>query len=296
MTLKIENSLFDFITDLGSRFNLLQVLLNIVDILVLSFLLYICVIFCLGIMKKRSGKLLLGIFAFLAVVVAAYLLNLSATFFILEKVMQFGVVALVVIFQPELRSLLENLGNAGQKFRFKNVLATKNEKEAAISEICAAVGNMSRNKVGALIVFGDQLNAYDEMKAVEINADISSELVENIFFKNSPLHDGAILIRDFRISLARVLFDEISTNPDLALNLGSRHKAAVGATERQSGCTAVVVSEESGKISFAHEGELDEGITTDKLREILVLRLARDAESEDEKTVAKKKKLKKTKN
>lgn len=294
MTLKAENKFFEFIKDLGARIDLFQVLLNIVDILVLSFLLYICVIFCLGIMKKRSGKLLIGIFAFLAVVVAAYLFNLSATFFILEKVMQFGMIALVVIFQPELRSLLENLGNAGQKFRVKNVFVAKNEQEEAISEICDAVDSMSKKKIGALIIFGDQLNPYDEMKAVTINADISNELVQNIFFKNSPLHDGAILISNFRISLARVLFDEISNNPDLALELGSRHKAAVGATEHQSGCIAVIVSEETGKISVAHEGELDEGLTAEGLRRILVKRLVRESANEGVKTVNKKK-SKKTK-
>lgn len=290
MTLNAENKFFDFVKDLGSRFDLFQVLLSIVDILVLSLLLYICVIFCLGIMKKRSGKLLLGIFAFLLVVVAAYLFNLSATFFILEKVLQFGMVALVVIFQPELRSLLENLGNAGQKFRLKNVLATKNEQEEAISEICSAVDSMSKKKIGALIIFGDQLNPYDEMKAVKINADISNELVQNIFFKNSPLHDGAILISDYRISMARVLFDEISNNPDLALDLGSRHKAAVGATEHESGCIAVVVSEETGKISFAHEGELEEGLTAENLRKRLVKRLVREDESSTQKGALRKRK------
>lgn len=294
MLLKGDNFLLDFIKDLGSRFDLFQVFLSIVDILVLSLLLYICVIFCLGIMKKRSGRLLIGIFAFLIIVVAAYLFNLSATFFILEKVMQFGVVALVVIFQPELRSLLENLGNAGQKFRVRNVFVAKNEQEMAVDELCDAVSAMSREKVGALIVFGDQLNPYDEMKAVKINADISCELVQNIFFKNSPLHDGAILVSNFRISLARVLFDEISNNPDLALNLGSRHKAAVGATEHESGCIAVVVSEETGKISIAHEGELEEGLTVENLRKLLIKKLVKEDEAASDKP-ATKKKTKKTK-
>ena len=289
MTLNAENNFFEFIKSLGSRFDLFQVLLSIVDILVLSLLLYLCVIFCLGIMKKRSGKLLIGIFAFLLIVVAAYLFNLNATFFILEKVMQFGVVALVVIFQPELRSLLENLGNAGQKFRLGSAFVAKNEQEEAISEVCDAVDAMAKKKIGALIVFGDQLNPYDEMKAVTINADISNELVQNIFFKNSPLHDGAILISNYRISLARVLFDEISNTPDLALDLGSRHKAAVGATEHESGCIAVVVSEETGKISVAHEGELDEGLTVEGLRRILVKRLVKENEHENAKSAPKKK-------
>ena len=118
--------------------------------------------------------------------------------------------------------------------------------------------------------------------------------MQNIFFKNSPLHDGAILVSNFRISMARVLFDEISNNPDLALDLGSRHKAAVGATEHESGCVAVVVSEETGKISFAHEGELDEGLTAEELRKTLVKRLVKENEDRGEKS-ASKKKTKKTK-
>jgi diadenylate cyclase len=126
---------------------------------------------------------------------------------------------------------------------------------------------MSEHSVGALIIFQreKELNAYDEMKAVSLNSDITSELIENIFFKNSPLHDGAVIISDFRISKARVLFDEISNNPLLPLDLGSRHKAGVGATEGDNDCISVMVSEETGHISYAIDGELKRYVTTDAL-------------------------------
>ena len=141
----------------------------------------------------------------------------------------------------------------------------------AIENVCRAVQNMSKHCVGALVIFRRQkeLNAYDEMKSVNLNSDITSELIENIFFKNSPLHDGAVVISDFRISKARVLFDEISNNPLLPLDLGSRHKAGVGATEGDNDCIAVMVSEETGHISYAIDGELKRAVTTDALYTML---------------------------
>lgn len=273
--LNIKNGFAQWIAELNTKFDVLRVFLDFVDIIVLSLLLYICVRFLAGIMRKRSGRLLVGIFAVIVLIAASYLLNLKATFFVLENVMQFGVVALVVIFQPELRTLLENVGYAGKKFRAKTLLISRNEKITAVDDICRAVKDMSNTRVGALIVFRHEkeINAYDEMKAVTINADISQELIENIFFKNSPLHDGAMVISDFRILRARVLFDELSVNPDLALNLGSRHKAGVGATEGGSDSTAVIVSEETGQISYAKDGELTQNISAEELRKILLAEL-----------------------
>ena len=268
--LNIKSGFAQWIAELNTEFDVLRVFLDFVDIIVLSLLLYICVRFLAGIMRKRSGRLLVGIFAVIVLIAASYLLNLKATFFVLENVMQFGVVALVVIFQPELRTLLENVGYAGKKFRAKTLLISRNEKITAVDDICRAVKDMSNTRVGALIVFRHEkeINAYDEMKAVTINADISQELIENIFFKNSPLHDGAMVILR-----ARVLFDELSVNPDLALNLGSRHKAGVGATEGGSDSTAVIVSEETGQISYAKDGELTQNISAEELRKILLAEL-----------------------
>lgn len=281
--LSIRENMSSWISNLTSKIGILGVLLNIVDIVLLSLLLYICAKFLASIMRKRSGRLLVGIFAVILLVIISYLLNLRATFFVLETVMQFGVIALVVIFQPEIRKLLENVGYVGKNFRVKSLFISKNEKIIIIDSICRAVKSMSNNHVGALIVFqkDKEINAYDEMKAVSLNSDISRELIENIFFKNSPLHDGAVVINDFRISKARVLFDEISNNPTLALDLGSRHKAAVGATEGDSECTAVVVSEETGRISYAKDGELKYNISHDELYKILVAELITSNQNED---------------
>lgn len=291
--LNINENLSYWVSDLSSRSEILRVFLNIVDILVLSFLLYICVRFLAGIMKKRSGKLLLGIFSVVILIAISYLFNLKATFFLLENVMQFGVIALVVIFQPELRTLLENVGYAGTNFRTRSMLVAHDEKLVIIERVCRAVMDMAQHRVGALIVFQreKELNSYDELKAVRLNSDISYELIENIFFKNSPLHDGAVIIRDFKIYQARVLFDEISNNPDLPLSLGSRHKAGVGATENGSDCLAVIVSEETGQISYAKDGELHCNISGEQLHKYLVEALT-DKDDSEEKPTGKKEKNK----
>ena len=265
--LNIRENMSYWISELTSSSAILRTLLNIIDIFVLSVLLYICAGFLISIMKKRSGRLLVGIFAVLVLVFFSYLLNLKATFYVLESIMQFGLIAIVVIFQPEIRNLLENVGYAGKRLSVKkNYISSQNEF-FAIENMCDAIKSMSKVKTGALIVIQreKELNAYDEMKAVNLNSDITSELIENIFFKNSPLHDGALIIRDFRLLKARVLFDEISNNPKLALNLGSRHKAGVGATENENDCISIMVSEETGHISYAIDGTLKQNVSAEEL-------------------------------
>ncbi len=281
--LNIRENLSYWISEISSSSAVLRVILNVLDIFVLSVLLYICAKFLIGIMKKRSGRLLVGIFAVLLLTLVSYLLNLKATFYVLETIMQFGLIAIVVIFQPEIRTLLENVGYASKRFGTKRNLMGDGEQIVVIENICRAIQNMSKHCVGALIIFTreKELNAYDEMKSVSLNSDITSELIENIFFKNSPLHDGAIVISDFRISKARVLFDEISNNPLLPLDLGSRHKAGVGATEGDNDCIAVMVSEETGHISYAIDGELRSSVTIDALFGVLRKNLI--TENDDEK-------------
>ena len=269
--LNIRENMSYWISEISSKSDILRLILNTLDIIVLSLLLYICARFLVGIMKKRSGRLLVGIFAVLLLVMLSYLLNLRATFFVLESVMQFGLIAIVVIFQPEIRTLLENVGYAGKHFSAKKTFTKENEQIQVINSVCRAVYGMSKQSVGALIVFEreKEINAYDEMKAVTLNSDVSSELIENIFFKNSPLHDGALIIKDFRASRARVLFDEISNNPRLSIRLGSRHKAGVGATENGSDSIAIMVSEETGQISYAIDGELRQNISVEELQRLL---------------------------
>lgn len=276
--LSIRENMSYWISELTTSSTILRGILNILDIFVLSVLLYICVRFLASIMKKRSGRLLVGIFAVLLLVLVSYLLNLRATFYVLETVMQFGLIAVVVIFQPEIRTLLENVGYAGKRFGSKRLFIDEDEQIIVLESICRAIHSMSKHSVGALMIFqrDKELNAYDEMKAVNLNSDITSELIENIFFKNSPLHDGAVVIRDFRLSKARVLFDEISNNPALALDLGSRHKAGVGATENDNDCIAVIVSEETGHLSYAIDGELKQNVTPEELFRFLKSELISD--------------------
>lgn len=284
--LNVRENLSYWISEISSSSAVLRAIINVIDVFVLSVLLYICAKFLIGIMKKRSGRLLVGIFAVLLLTLVSYLLNLKATFYVLETVMQFGLIAIVVIFQPEIRTLLENVGYASKRFGTKRSALGDDDQLIAIENICRAIQHMSKHCVGALIIFQreKELNAYDEMKSVSLNSDITSELIENIFFKNSPLHDGAVIIRDFRISRARVLFDEISNNPLLPLDLGSRHKAGVGATENGNDCIAVMVSEETGHISYAIDGELKRAVTADALYTMLRKNMvADDAEKQKNK-------------
>ncbi len=269
--LSIRDNLSYWISEISSSSAILRAVLNVFDIFVLSVLLYICAKFLIGIMKKRSGRLLVGIIAVLLLTLISYLLNLKATFYVLETVMQFGLIAIVVIFQPEIRTLLENVGYASKRLGSKKASVGDDERLSVIGNICRAIHNMSKHSVGALIIFQKEkeLNAYDEMKAVSLNSDVTSELIENIFFKNSPLHDGAVVINDFRIAKARVLFDEISNNPLLPLDLGSRHKAGVGATEGGNDCIAIMVSEETGRISYAIDGDLKQDVSADSLFQVL---------------------------
>ncbi|MBQ8208399.1 MAG: hypothetical protein IJZ89_06685, partial [Clostridia bacterium] len=166
--LSIRENMSFWISELSSSSGILRALLNIVDIFVLSVLLYICVRFLAGIMRKRSGRLLVGIFAVLLLVLFSYLLNLRATFFVLETVMQFVLIAIVVIFQPEIRTLLENVGYAGKLLGSKKLFMGEDEQIVIIDSICRAIRSMTKHSVGALIIFqrDKELNAYDEMKAV----------------------------------------------------------------------------------------------------------------------------------
>ncbi len=276
--LTIRENMSYWISELSSKSGVLRALLSIVDILMLSLLLYVCVKFLMSIMSKRSGRILVGVAAVLLLTMFSYLLNLRATFYVLETVMQFGLIAIVIIFQPEIRTILENVG--GIRIIGGEHLVDEDKQPGIISSVCAAIGSMSKHYVGALIIFQrkKELNSYNEKNAVVLNSDISKELIENIFFKNSPLHDGAVVIKNFRLDRARVLFNEISNNQDLALDLGSRHKAGVGATENGNDCIAVIVSEETGQISYAIDGELKQNVSTTELYNLLTDMLTDPAE------------------
>ena len=236
---------------------------DVFDICLVWFLLYLAYKF---IRERRAGKLAVGIVILLGLRLVCDFYNLIAMQFILQNVLQVGLIALVVVFQPELRSALEKVG--GEPFRsIKNLadakdLATYNQ---VVDDICEAVCDMSLDKTGALIVMERNTKLGDFIRSgTELNADVSPFLLKNIFFNKAPLHDGAVIIRGTRIQAAGC-FLPLSTNTDIIRDLGTRHRAAIGMSEN-SDAVVIVVSEETGIISVAMEGKLKRNFDYTRLR------------------------------
>ena len=186
---------------------------------------------------------------------------------ILEYIIMWGPLALIIIFQPEIRNVLEQLGRSQLLGRHK--ILTLDEREKVIYEITGAVDHMRKNKIGALMVIERDisLNEYIE-HSKKIYADISSELLISIFFPNNPLHDGGLIIQGDKITSAGAVFPT-STNLKISKRLGTRHRAALGITE-DTDCISVIVSEETGRVSVAVNGELNYNLSIDELRMILI--------------------------
>lgn len=222
------------------------------DILIVSVLLYYVYKF---IRDRRAGKLALGLVVILLVNVVSDIFSLSALGFIISNFFQIGLLAIVIIFQPELRSALEQAGGTSLK-GLKNLGEKHIENtEQMINEVCDAVCVMAKDKTGALIVFENQTGLNDIVSSgTVINADVSSFLIRNIFFENTPLHDGAVVIRDGRVCAAGCYLP-LSDNMSIAKELGTRHRAAIGMSEI-SDALVLVVSEETGIISVVTNGNI----------------------------------------
>ena len=221
--------------------------------------------------------------AIIAIVVVAALtrtFKLHTLSFILNQFLQIGLIAVVVLFQPELRRMLDHLGSMKLK-KFFSAEKTEPEMGPIIQQTVQACEVMSREKVGALIVFSRE-NPLDEYykTGTMLDAQISDQLLRNVFFKNSPLHDGAMVIAGGRAAAAGCVLP-LSTNPKLSRDLGTRHHAAVGISE-VSDAVVVVVSEETGTISVAVGGMLKRHLASQTLERLLRHELAADEEQKEE--------------
>jgi diadenylate cyclase len=230
--------------------------IDVLDILIVSFLIYYAFTF---VRQRRAGHLALGIFALLLVMWISDFVGLNALHYILKTVFDVGLIALIVIFQPELRSALEKMG--GNFRNLKNITeAQEREEEKMVEELCLAVTELAEAKTGALIVLERSTRLGDEIvTGVEIDAAVNKHLIENIFFNKAPLHDGAMIVRDGRIH-ACGCFLPLTGNPGLPNELGTRHRAGLGVSEI-SDAFVVIVSEESGSISVAKNGEIDRNLS-----------------------------------
>ena len=219
--------------------------------------------------ERRATKLAVGVMILFALRFISEFFNLNALEFLLQNVLQVGLIALVVVFQPELRSALEKVG--GEPLRsIKNLTDSKAiaEYNDVIANICEAVCDMALDRTGALIVVERFTNLDDFVKSgTEINASVKSYLLKNIFFDKAPLHDGAVIIRNTQI-IAAGCFLPLSTNPDIVKDLGTRHRSAIGMSE-SSDAVVIVVSEETGTISVAQAGKLTRNLDYGKLQKIL---------------------------
>lgn len=250
---------------------------DIVDILLVALILY----YIYRLMKEsRSLNVFMGILVFVVLwLVVSQVLQMKLLGSILDKFVSVGVIVLVILFQDEIRKFLYNLG-AHQRMRsFRRFLSLNDKKQDTeklkqiIMPIVMSCMSMSKKKVGALIVI-QRATPLDDIVATgeHIGADISQRLIENLFFKNSPLHDGAMIIADQRIKAAGCILP-VSHNLNIPKELGLRHRAALGITH-ESDCIAIVVSEETGGISVAIHSQFQLRLTAEKLESILTQEMA----------------------
>ena len=238
-------------------------ILDIIDIVVVAHFLYRLY---LMLKNTRAATLVKGLLVLVAFMIVCRTLNLHVISWLLEKSMTVIMVALPVVFQPELRRALEQIGR-GKLFR-KGSELDEQELEAMLEDVAAATKVMSKAKVGALMVFERATGLVERIETgVPIDGLVSSGLIQNIFVKDTPLHDGAVVIRGNRIVAACCLLP-LTENRNLSQELGTRHRAAIGISE-QSDAMVLVVSEETGAISIARNGELVRYLTVDDVKEIL---------------------------
>lgn len=242
---------------------------SVIDILIVAFLMYRLMLLIKG---TRAVQLIKGLAVLLVITAFASLFNLYTINWLLGKLMTALVVALPVVFQPELRRALEKLGRG--RFLNHTTLAASGDMDQAkvIAEITRSATVLSKNKIGALIIVERETGLEEHIdNGVKIDGLVTAQFLINIFVPKTPLHDGAVIIRGDRVAAA-ACFLPLSENPHLSSDLGTRHRAGIGITEH-SDAVAVIVSEETGSISLAVEGvlnrHLDENELSKKLTELL---------------------------
>lgn len=245
--------------------SVITVLQKIIDISIVWILIY----WVLKNLKNNIKMVLIfkGIFIIILIKIFSDLFNLTTVGLILEYVIMWGPLALIIIFQPEIRNILEHLGR--QQILTRHRVLSMDEREKMVYEIINAIDYLRKSRIGALIVVERDISLSDYIQRSKgIYADISSELLISIFFPRNPLHDGGVIIQGNRITSAGAVFP-ISLNSKINKRLGTRHRAALGISE-ETDSIAIVVSEETGKISIAIGGVLNYNLSIDDARMMLV--------------------------
>ena len=241
--------------------------IDFIEILIIAFLFYHIL---LWIKSTKAWNLFKGIIVILLFVLVSAIFQMNTILWLAERTLNVGLFALVIIFQPELRKALENLGEKnffGKIFNFSKSDECK-FSDRTIEELIKACYAMGKVRTGALIVIEDEILLNEYIRTgIDIDAILSSQLLINIFEKNTPLHDGAVIVRGDRV-VSATCYLPLSDSLSLSKNLGTRHRAAVGVSEVSDSLT-IVVSEETGKVSIASKGQIYHGIDADFLREKL---------------------------
>lgn len=280
----------DFITYISDIFqNFLRVVMSItffdvLDILLLTYLVYTVI----KLMREtRAEQLMKGILVLVLMFMVVQVCNLKVMSFIFENFFQVGILAIVIVFQPELRRMLERVGRAkvpNITLGNDNAAESTRAREEAIAGIAEACERLHMTKTGALIVIERQTKLGDiTEKSTIINAAPEPELFCNLFYNKAPLHDGAIVIRDNRIYAAGCFLPNTNKDQYLSSDLGSRHRAAIGMSENADSLV-IVVSEETGTISVAENGQLTRGLSKEALIKILRRKMPESASRARKKT------------
>ena len=257
----------DYISDLGSH--PWQIVTFVLDMTIVIFLL---VYFVKVAKKSRVWQLLKGIVLLIVITILSNLLELRLLYFILTSFMSYGVIALLIIFQPELRRAIEQLGSRTFSRLFGIDKSIMDKTKEDIYKVVIAAEEMAKSKTGALIVFERDIKIQDIIETgIKLDSEISPQMLVNIFVPKTPLHDGAVIISNNKITAAACILP-LADDKDIARELGTRHRAAIGIS-KESDAIAVVVSEETGKISIAKDGTLIADVKEDALKRILIKNL-----------------------
>ncbi|MGL4346402.1 MAG: diadenylate cyclase CdaA [Cellulosilyticaceae bacterium] len=259
-------------------------LIDIIDILVVAFVIYKLLMW---IKDTRTWALFKGVVIIIIIAMVAYILQLHTVWWIISNTITVGTIALLVVFQPEFRRALEQIGRGS----FMGFLLSGSEEtnveslsEETIDSVVKATIQMAKVKTGALIVFERDAKLGDvERTGIKIDASVSSQLLINIFEKNTPLHDGAIIISNNRIAAA-TCFLPLSDSLEISKDLGTRHRAAIGISEATD-AIVVVVSEETGVVSYVKNGHIKRGLDAEMLKRVLSVSQKKKKKKQDKKLV-----------
>jgi len=235
---------------------------DVIDILVVTYLFYTILT---AVRRTSAGAVVKGIILLLAAVWISQIAKLSIVNFLLRQILQIGFISLIIIFQPEIRRFLDSFGNRKWPFLGRKYSGSN---EQVIETVVTAAFELSSTKTGMLIVFERDtgLNEFTSTGTI-LNASVTVELIKNIFYPNTPLHDGAALIRRERLYAAGCMLP-LSTNSSIPRDMGTRHRAAIGITERAD-AIAVIVSEETGSVSMAYSGMIKRHLTREALEKLM---------------------------